>query len=148
MKTGNINTALRLLLFAVSVLITCIVVKTGLTAAEEAKRISYNAVNQMSELNHDLEDSGIMMFDDNEVYGSEVVNLIKKELGDYTLEETSPISISVRTVVSSNTYTNNSCITHVKDFTDISYIKPTAIFQGDIIKNSNDIIIGINFVQK
>ncbi len=85
MKTGYLTTALKLIVFAVSVLITCTVVLIGFKATEEAKRISASAINQLSDINNNIVESNITMYDGNEVYGSDVVNFIKKTIGDYDM---------------------------------------------------------------
>jgi hypothetical protein len=90
----------------------------------------------------------MMMYDGNEVNGSDIVNLIKKILGDYTNLETSPVYVYVKTSLAENTYTNNIYIPYIKNFTDTRYIKPTAVFTGGVVKNKNDVIIGIKFIQK
>lgn len=147
MKICNINTALKLILFGVSVLITCVVVKVSLMATEEAKHLSSAAIGQMSDMNSDIADTGILKYND-EIQGSDVVNCIKKYLGDYVSSQTAPVYVYVKTTLSENTYSNNTYITNIKNFTDARYIKPTALFTGQIIKNTNDVIIGIKFTQK
>ncbi len=148
MKTGFITEATKILLFAATVLITCLLVFLGFRAAGVARDISNSATVQMEQLNHDLQESDIMMFDKEEVYGSDVLNFIKKELGGYTSLETAPIYIYVKTSVSQNTYTNNANIEYIKNFSDAMYIKPTAMFQGAVVKNDNDVLIGVEFIQK
>lgn len=148
MKTGNLSTALKLILFAVSVLITCVVVFVAIKASDEAKKISDSAIDQLSEINSDIADSGIMMYDGNEVYGSDVINFIKKTLGDYEPTETAPVYIYVKTSTAENTYTNNTYESNIIKFTDAHYIKPTAVFSGEVVKNTNSVIIGIKFIQK
>ncbi len=149
MKVGSISSALKLILFSVSVLITCVVVFVGITASQEAKKISSGVIDQMTELNNDISDSGIMMFDGTEVYGSEVINFMKKTLGDCAANETSPVYLYVKTSTSENTYINSTYVKNVRQFTDVQhYIKPTAKFVGQVMKNTNDVIVGVRFIQK
>jgi hypothetical protein len=77
-----------------------------------------------------------------------VVNFIKKYLGDYTAAEEAPLYVNVKTSASENTYTNETNIADIKNFTDTKYIKPTAVFEGKVIKNENKVIVGVSFVQK
>lgn len=142
------NTGLKMLLFGVSALITALFAVLLFMSAKEGRQVGFAATTQMSELNEDIMNSGIMKYDDLEVYGSDVVNCIKENLGDFTASETAPIYISVETSSSINTYSNGSVIDEVRDFTKQRYIKPTTVFRGNIIKNINNVIVGISFTQQ
>lgn len=148
MKTNYLSVAMKILLFAAAIIITCIIVMLGFRAADTAKEISNSAVIQMTELNNDIKDNDIKKYHNIEVYGSDVVNCIKKNLGDYTSTEIAPLYIFVKTSVSENTYTNGAYITNIRDLTHNMYIKPTAVFLGTVIVNENKVIIGISFIQK
>lgn len=148
MKTGYLSDAVKILIFAAAVIITCMLVALGFRAAGIAKEIGNSAVIRMSELNNDIKDSDIKKYDDCETYGSNIVNCIKKELGDYSASETAPYYIRVKTSISDNIYTNSSIIDNIRNFTHAMYIKPTALFNGDVIENENKVIIGISFTQK
>lgn len=95
----------------------------------------------------------LVKYDGEDIRGSEVVNFIKKHIGDYDSREIAPLYVEVITMISGstkvNTYNNNEYIKDIKDFFDIQhYIKPTAIFMGEIIRTDNEVIIGIRFTQK
>ncbi len=95
----------------------------------------------------------ITMYDGEEIKGSEVVNFIKKNLGDYSSTETSPIYVEVVTNHSGTTYTrrhtNNTNVKEIKNFSNTQYyIKPTALFTGEVIRDQNKVILGIRFTQK
>lgn len=100
------------------------------------------------DFNDDIIDSGIKKYDDTKVNGSEVINCIKKLLGDYPEGETAQIYIYVKTSKSENTYTDKSYFSNITDFTDSRYIKPTAVFMGKVIQNENKVILGLSFVQQ
>ncbi len=142
------NTSLKILLFGVGALITALFAVLLFMTAKEGRQVGFAATTQMSELNEDIKNRGILKYDDVEVYGSDVVNCIKENLGDYTATEIAPIYVRVETASSVNTYTNGSVIDEMRDFTKLRYIKPTTAFRGDIIKNTNDVIEGINFIQQ
>lgn len=148
MKISYISESIKLLLFAASVIITCIIVFLGFRATDSAKEIGNNAVSQMADINNDIKDSNLKKYDDIDVYGSDVVNLIKNVLGDYTDTETAPIYVHVKSSLSDNTYVNGAYITNIQDFTDTKYIKPTAVFEGNVILNANKVIVGVEFIQK
>lgn len=140
--------SVKILIFAATVIITCILVSLGFRAADAAKDISNSAFIQMAELNDDIKDSDVKNYDDTFVYGSDVVNCIKKYLGDYSDGKPGPIYIYVKTLKSDNTYTDASKLADIKDFAHDRYIKPTAVFDSDILRNENKIIIGISFIQR
>ncbi len=142
------NTGLKILLFGVGALITAMFAVLLFMTAKEGRQVGFAATSQINELNEDIKNSGILKYDDLDVYGSDVVNCIKENLGDYTATETAPIYVYVVTSSSVNTYTNGSITDEVKDFTNLRYIKPTTVFRGDIVKNINDVIVGINFIQQ
>ena len=142
------NTGLKVLLFGVGTLITALFAILLFMTAKEGRQVGFAATTQMSELNEDIKNSGILKYEDMDIYGSEVVNCMRENLGDYTSAETAPIYVRVETTASTNTYTNGSILNEVRDFTKQRYIKPTAVFRGDIIKNTNDVIIGLNFIQQ
>lgn len=142
------NTSLKILLFGITALITALFAVLLFMTAKEGRQVGLAATIQMGELNDDIKNSGIMKYDDTDVYGSDVVNCIKEILGDYTAGETSPHYVYVKTSLSENTYTNKGYIVDIRNFTNMRYIKPTAMFRGEIVKNVNDVIVGINFIQQ
>jgi len=147
MKTNNITDVTKILILAASTIITCLIVAIGMNMARDAKTLSNTATSQMSELNDDISNSDIKMYDGSYVTGSEVVNFIKKQLGDYAASQTAPIYVYVKTV-SENTYDNGNNIANIKNFSHNMYIKPTSSFLGKVVKNINNVIIGVNFIQQ
>lgn len=148
MNTNQITDATKILILASTTLITCILVSMGFISMRCAKALNETAISQMTDLNNGLKDSDIKMFDDIHVYGSEITNLIKKELGDYEDGETGHLYVYVKTSTKENTYFNGSQIRNINNFTHDNYIKPTAIFNGEIDKNENGVILGVRFTQK
>lgn len=148
MKVCNISDSVKILIFASTVFITCILVALGYRAAETAADIGNHAVLQMSELSNEIKDSNLMKYHETEVTGSEVANCMKKYLGEYHESDSAAIYITVNTKTSENTYHNNIYLSDIKDFTNDRYIKPTALFQGKVIKNDNKVILGITFTQQ
>lgn len=148
MKLAFVTDSVKILIFAATVIITCILVALGFQAASVARGIGNNAILQMAEINNDLQSSDIKRYDQAEIYGSDVVNCIKKHLGDYQSTDIAPIYIGVITSLSEQTYTNGGYIKDIKNFTNTRYVKPTAVFIGSVVKNENNVILGITFVQK
>ena len=148
MKVNNIDYATRILIIAASVIITCVIVWLGFSAMNTAKDISNNSISQMIKLNNDLKESDINMYDSTIVTGSEIVNFIKKNLGDYGAAENGPFTVTIVTNMGTSSYTNGSYISNIRDFTDSQYIKPTAEFTGEVIRNENDVITQVIFSAK
>jgi hypothetical protein len=101
---------------------------------------------------YDYAEMDLTIYDGEVIRGSEVVNFIKKQLGDYAASETAPLYLEIITKASGNSssriYTNNKHIKDIKDFSSNEhYIKPTAMFMGKVIRNENKVIIGVNFAQ-
>lgn len=138
----------KFFLFAVCALLTCMFVKFVFMTSDEAKILGNNYTDQMGKINKDLEESGLTKYDNDELYGYDIVNCIKENLGDYASTETAPVNVYVKTTFSENTYTNGAYISNIKSFADTKYIKPTATFIGDVIRNENRVIIGLSFIQK
>lgn len=112
-----------------------------------------DVIGSTQEISEDYSNYEIIKYDGEEIRGSEVVNFIKKHLGDYTLSETAPIYTEVTTVTSgttySNTYDNKEHLSDIKNFSSLSYyIKPTAMFTCNVIMSTNKAILGIQFIQK
>lgn len=148
MNTIYITDATKIIILASTTIITCILVSLGFVSMRSAKELNQTAISQMTDLNNELKDSDIKMFDNIDVYGSEITNLIKKELGDYGEGETGHLYVYVKTSRKENTYYNGSQISNLKNFTHENYIKPTAIFLSEIDKNENGVILGVRFTQK
>jgi hypothetical protein len=147
MKTNHMHIISEILLLVAVTIITCVLVFLGFNALNSAKSLSKIATDQIIELNNELKDGEIKKYDDIDVDGSEVINCIKKYLGDYESPDIAPIYVYVKTNLSENTYANKSSISKTTNFTDTAYIKPKAIFHGKVLKNKNAVIVGISFIQ-
>lgn len=147
MRTNHLSEATKIMLLAASVIITCTIVWIGYTLINTSREISVSASEQLRELNNDIKDSGILKYDGVTVEGSEVVNCIRKNLGDFDSTQTAPVYVTVTTAVT-NRYTNGQYLENIRSFADTKYIKPTATFKGKVVKNTNKVIVGIVFVQQ
>ena len=105
MKFNKLTDATKMLLMAAAIIITCLIVYVGMSVARSAQDLGKNANKQISKLDKDISNSGIMAFDNEIVNGSEVANLIREQLSSYTVGETAPIYIKVKTD-QFRTYTN------------------------------------------
>lgn len=145
--------SLKGLILAAGVIITCVVVGLGFYIAREAKDTATNGAGQITLLNSEFSNNDKTIYDGITVSGSEVLNAIKK----FKDEE-----ISVKVVTSkSTTYYNysldssgqnienksTSSVTDAKKAASKNYINPNGKFEGEVIRDSNDYIIGICFTQ-
>lgn len=141
----NINKAW---LLGIGVIITCLVISLGYMNVREAQSLSSASATRLNEYATELSESDINKYHGLEVNGSDVINLIKKSLGDYRVDQIAPVYITVTTSTSVTTHTNSSNIESIQNFTHNMYIKPIAKFTGKVVKDVNEVIIGIEFQQK
>lgn len=141
------DNSLKGFILAASTLITCMVLSVGFYFTREAKVVSAMSTDKLNQFSTELTENDLTMYDGLEVTGSDVVNLIKKQLGKYPVVKTAPIYIFVKTSIMENTYKNNTAIEKVKNFTNSEYINPLSKFTGAIVRDGNDVIIGVRFIQ-
>lgn len=141
----GINLVIRI---SASVFITCGIIAFGIIAYKNASNTTVQTSKEMNQLSSDLSESDFYRYNGKEVQGDDVLNCIKEVLGEYGTTDTSPVYVYVVTSQSSNTYVNSACIDKISDFTETNYINPLAKFRGEVIKNKNKVIIGINFTQE
>ena len=146
--------SLKGLILAAGVIITVLVVGLGFYISREANAAATNGVGQISRMNKEVAESDKVMYDGLDVTGSEVINAINK----YKSED---ISVKVQTKKSIVYYNRllsdddkelgNASSASVKDTQQITssyYINQKAQFNGEILRDVNDTIIGISFVQQ
>lgn len=153
MKQKNSDMVMFIFLSVVAIIITGLIILFIRNSLNSTMNTANQLISQQEETASELEVYEIMKYDNEDVRGSDVVNFIKKQLGDFASSETAPIYIQVRTVVDGvsydNTYTNNAYISNIKNFSGKQhYIKPTAWFTGKVIKTPNEAILGVRFIQK
>lgn len=95
----------------------------------------------------------ITMYEYEDVKGSQVVNYIKKNLGEYSSTETAPFFVRVKSKVLGIDYTNDYINKeHIKDIKNVSavdyFIHPNAYFYCETIRNENKVLLGVMFTQK
>lgn len=150
-KNSDLPANALLSLFAV-VTVACIILYCKINI-DSYKNTADKILENSDEMSTDYEEYDIAKYDGEKVRGSQVINYIKKNLGEYTTGEAAPIFVRVVTKASGyeyvNEYTNNE---HLKDIKNISeadhYIKPTASFSAEVIRSGNKVILGICFTQK
>lgn len=145
--------SLKGLILAAGTIITCIVISLGFYISREAKSTASSGTQQINKINTEFAESDKVIYDGTCISGSEVVSVIQKFNNSAT-------GVYVQTNSSSNYYiqffdlksgvvSGTSYTTYSRD-TDASssnYINPYATFKGQVVRDSNDVIVGIAFRQ-
>ncbi len=142
------SNATKFLLLAFSLGITCLLIVYFKRVADTGFDTSSTAREKLTEFNLCLSESEITMYEGVEVKGSDVVNFIKKHLSSYSATEIAPMYVYVKTSTTEATYQNGASVTNIQDFSSTLYIKPVAEFISAIIRDPNDVIIGVTFQQR
>lgn len=149
------DNSLKGLILAAGTLVTCAVISLAFFLSRGSRDIATSAYNQISKLNAEFNESDKVMYDGLDVPGSEVLNSINK----FKNEELSIIVETKKSVVHYGHSINNandayslgvsisSNVIDAKNIKSASYINQNALFNGEIIRDINNTIIGIKFTQ-
>ncbi|NLP16037.1 MAG: hypothetical protein GX379_03200 [Clostridiales bacterium] len=153
MKLKNSDLIPQIFIAVVSVIIVGIIIHYVMNSVKSTTRLANTVIANTEEAACDYIEYELVKYDGEEIRGSEIVNLIKKKLGDYLPAEKAPIYVEVITKdpnsFYNNIYNNNAYINDIKNFSSIEhYIKPTAMFAGEVIRTENRVIIGVKFTQR
>ncbi len=138
--------SLKALILAASISITCMVISIGFYAGRQAREISSVTTKKLNELSIHLSEEDFSLYDGLVVRGSDVVNFIYKKLSFYSQDEHGSIYIYVDTGTSQSKYGNNINLSKLKDYTSDSYIHPLGKYKGQVIRNENEVIVGMSFI--
>lgn len=146
--------SLKGLMMAAGIIITCIIISLGFYIAREASDTASSGTGQINELQAEFADTSKMMYDNTEVSGSEVINVIRK-FGDEML------GVKVQTKKNTSYYIyqfndadgslgNSSALDYksAQVATNGNYINPTGRFLGTVVRDANGTITGLSFVQQ
>lgn len=146
--------SLKGLMMAAGIIITCIMISLGFYIAREASDTASSGTGQINELQAEFADTSKMMYDNTEVSGSEVINVIRK-FGDEML------GVKVQTKKNTSFYIyqfndadgslkNSSALDYksAQVATNSNYINPTGRFLGAVVRDANGTITGLSFVQQ
>lgn len=146
--------SLKGLMMAAGIIITCIIISLGFYIAREASDTASSGTGQINELQAEFADTSKMMYDNTEVSGSEVINVIRK-FGDEMLG----VKVQTKKNTSYYIYQFNDADGSLKSMsaldyksaqvaTNSNYINPTGRFLGGVVKDANGTITGLSFVQQ
>lgn len=146
--------SLKGLLLAAGTIITCVIVGLGFYIAREARDTAANGAGQIARLNAEFNESDKVIYDGLKVSGSEVINVVNKFKNEL-------LSVEVKTKKGSSSYNhtlNNdrtalsegkgASIKAAQDRASENYINPNGQFLGSVVRDANNTIIGIYFVQE
>lgn len=150
MKHKNNDLVPQIFLAVVGVILVGVIIYYVINSVQSTTMLADTILLNTETTTSEYAEHEISKYDGEEIRGSEVTNFIRKQLGDYDTSETAPIYVEVITKISgSNTYYNKEHIESIKNFSNMQYyIKPTAIFKGEVIRNTNKVILGVRFTQK
>jgi len=150
---NNIEIVPQIFLAVVGVILVGLIIYYILNSVRATKKLADKIILDIEKTAVMYDEYDIMMYDGEKIRGAEVVNFIKKYLGQYDETETAPIFVEVITSVAGKTevnqYYNNEFLLEIRNFSNEKrYIKPTAMFDVEVIRNENQVILGVKFTQK
>ena len=154
MKLNFISDGVKIIIFAATIIVVCVLCAIGFKTANEGKSLVSSGTSQFSDMASEYSNVDKSVYDGNTILGSELVSLIKKaiEKGDY-------LSIVVKTLESYRTDYNYVYDDATKTLTVVgtkdletskaqgAYINTSAQFEGSAIKDENNNIICLRFEQ-
>ena len=144
--------SLKGLMLAAGIIITCIIISLGFYIAREASDTASSGTGQINELQAEVSDTSKTMYENTEVSGSEVINVIRKFSDEM-------IGVKVQTKKNTSYYIyqfndtdgslkNASSLDYksAQNVTSSNYINPTGRFLGTVVRDANGTITGLSFV--
>jgi hypothetical protein len=165
------DNALKGIMLAVGVVITCVVIGLAFYYSRESKNLSSKASGDLNDLTSEFDDPQKQTFDGITVTGSEVIKQIEK----YSTDDTTNIRVIhkqnkdnvdfygkanikycatqadlVAGTSGETTIAKVSNLTYDRtyDSTSSDYINPTATFVGSVQRNADNVITLITFIQE
>lgn len=154
MKINNLTEAVKILIFAATVIVICVLCAINFKTSKEGKSSATASSEQLNAMMSEYSNVDLSIYDADTILGSELVNLIKN-----TIDKKDYISIVVWTLASSRTDYNYIFDDTTKRLTEAgttrietskaqaAYINRGAQFQGTAIKDENNNIICLYFEQ-
>lgn len=154
MRMINLSEAVKVLIFASTVIVVCVLCALGFRTTKEGKSAATSATAQLNSMESEYSNVDLSVYDGNTILGSELLNLIKRVIG-----ERDYISIVVWTLAGSRTDYNYVFDDEAKRLTQegtteiekskaqSAYINRGAQFMGKAIRDENYNIICLYFEQ-
>lgn len=152
---------------AITALIVLGVIGVSLFFYRMSKDSASNAAGKFSKINAEMAESDVAMYDETTVSGNEVLNAINKykseELGiavwtkaggdnektfyNYGIAELNDANPSDSENIKLGEKSDASSIQAAKTKGLSTYINPTGNFEAHVVKDSNDVVVGLTFKQ-
>ena len=158
---NHIESSSRVMIVAASVIIVCLVCGFSFYVAREGKNTGGKVTGEFMAFASEYQDVDRQLYDGMDVSGREIIRLIE------TLDSTDYLAVKVNTKMSTGVCYNkffkttdkvlydNATATPVSDLTtthaipsNAAYINETATFTGAVHRDSNDVIVCIEFTQQ
>lgn len=146
--------SLKGLILAAGTVITCIIISLGFYIAREAKDTAASGAGQINKLNAEFSENEKTLYDGTEVSGSEVLNVIRRfqneVCGIYVKTNKSETFYGYAFDKTSGDLTGEVENTYkvARDEENVEYINPSARFLGNVVRDINNTITGIEFIQQ
>jgi len=162
MKFNKITDVTKIIIFAATIVVVCVLCALGFKMANEGKASVASGTNKYNEMASKQDDTELSAYDGSTIQGSQLVDLIKKTIDakdvlaievvtlanaagadyNYTVSATAPYTL---TAITTPTYAPNTTKPNLK--TDINYINPGSTFMGSVKRDINGNIIALSFTQ-
>lgn len=145
--------SLKGLMLAAGTIITCVVISLGFFISRQAKSTAATGTNQIGKLNNEFAESDKMIYDGCDISGTEVISVLKKFKGSDTnicVETPKIVEFygNVFDVHSGELYGDSRADYDLFTQNDSDYyINPYATFNGKVVRDINNVIVGIFFLQ-
>ncbi|WP_105617915.1 hypothetical protein [Vallitalea okinawensis] len=144
--------AIKALIIGSSVIITLVIITFGFLILRQGQDLVKHSSNEISEMSNDLLESKFTIYDGSIISGSTVVNVVRDFKDEY-------IGVYIDTNKSAGKWyiydASGDSLTNITwdmndliDETDDDYVNPSGNFLGNIKRDSNGVIIGIEFTQQ
>ena len=149
------ESGLKALILGAGTVITCIVISLAFYITRGSRDTATSAFSQISKLNAEFNESDKVMYDGLDVAGSEVMNVINKfkneEIGIVVQTKKNTVYYGYTLNTVNNVYSlgtkTTSNLTNAKKIMSDAYINQNSQFVGEILRDANNTIIGIKFMQ-
>lgn len=164
MRINRISDATKIIIFAATIIVVCVLCALGFKMANEGKAAVASGTNKFNNMASKQDDTELSAYDGTSLLGSQLVDLIKKTIDDgdclsievitlsgtacynYTISgagtDTDPYKI---TEITNKVYAPNT--TDPDDKNNPNYINPSSEFMGNAKKDINGNIIALSFKQ-
>lgn len=144
--------------WAAGIVITLAIISIAFIVFNIAKDGTMAGVNKISAMNAQIAESDITIYNDQEISGSEVVNVIRKFEEEYLAVQVITgknsggtwygYSASVSSGVATMGSQASSSVADAIDETNTKYINPNGRFMGKVYRDTNGAAVAVIFTQK